>query len=347
MTQTYFLLDAAGQPAGPLTIADIDRKIASGALPADPMIVAVGGSTWSKRSELPEHSSPPPRSTAGTKRGRILRDASAGDGLIMVDGRQLAFTLEGVWHSPMAPKVDMVVEVERDASGALVAVRAVSTQQLASEQAAELADKARERAGEVARAMQTKGLPVLAALAERIGYPKLAALGALLLGWFVLPFVTVNIGMFGNSSFTFYTMLGAVNAGDFDGNGGSMSKGLLGLLAFASIGAVALPSFSRHRLAGYGFAAPLAFMGLVALVAYMKVSSAVSAISAPNALGGMFGELARDAVNESRAEIMNAISLGLGAYLAIGASLYLAWLALAHVRSASLVPERLVGEASR
>lgn len=269
MTPSYYYLDLSGQPAGPLTLSAIDTMVTRGQLQADPTIVAVGGTTWVKRSTVTD----------------------------------------------IAPK---------------------STNQLAQEQAAELAEKARERAGEVARAMQSKGWPLLAAFAEQVGYPKLIAIAAVVLGWFFLPFVSLKLGMFGNSSFTFYSMLGAVNASDFGSNPGNLSKGLYGLLAFAAVGAALLPTFSRHRLAGYGLAAPLGFMVLIAVVAYVKVSSAVSAITGPDTMGGMFGELARDAVKESQAEIMKAISMGMGAYLAIGASLYLAWLALAHVRTVSL-----------
>jgi hypothetical protein len=38
------------------------------------------------------------------KRGRVLRDPSVGAGLLMVEGQQYPFALEGVWKSEAAPK---------------------------------------------------------------------------------------------------------------------------------------------------------------------------------------------------------------------------------------------------
>lgn len=57
------------------------------------------------------------------RHGVVLRDTSAGSGLLMVEGRQLPFHLEGLWRSPVAPKPDMAVEAEFDGEGALVALR--------------------------------------------------------------------------------------------------------------------------------------------------------------------------------------------------------------------------------
>lgn len=53
----------------------------------------------------------------------VLRDTSAGSGLLMVEGRQIPFRLEGIWHSPVAPKPDMQVEAEFNREGQLVGLR--------------------------------------------------------------------------------------------------------------------------------------------------------------------------------------------------------------------------------
>ncbi len=57
------------------------------------------------------------------KRAVILRDTSAGSGLLMVEGRQIPFRLEGIWRSAVAPKPDMQVEAEFDGEGQLVGLR--------------------------------------------------------------------------------------------------------------------------------------------------------------------------------------------------------------------------------
>ncbi len=50
------------------------------------------------------------------KRGRILRDPISGPGLLMVDGQQYPFSLEGVWKSEVPPASGMVVDVNFDPS---------------------------------------------------------------------------------------------------------------------------------------------------------------------------------------------------------------------------------------
>lgn len=64
------------------------------------------------------------------RRGVVLRDTSAGSGLLMVEGRQLPFHLEGLWRSPVAPKPDMAVEAEFDGEGTLVGLRVVEHRNL-------------------------------------------------------------------------------------------------------------------------------------------------------------------------------------------------------------------------
>ena len=38
------------------------------------------------------------------KRGKVLRDPNAGPGLMIVEGQQHAFFLEGFWQSEVPPK---------------------------------------------------------------------------------------------------------------------------------------------------------------------------------------------------------------------------------------------------
>ena len=45
------------------------------------------------------------------KRGKILRDATAGPGLVSVDGQHYQFSLEGVWRSEAPSAAGMTVDV--------------------------------------------------------------------------------------------------------------------------------------------------------------------------------------------------------------------------------------------
>ena len=38
------------------------------------------------------------------KRGKVLRDTTLGPGLLIVEGQQYRFTLQGVWKSAAPPK---------------------------------------------------------------------------------------------------------------------------------------------------------------------------------------------------------------------------------------------------
>src|SRR5208282_313330 len=70
-----------------------------------------------------------------TKRGKILRDTSAGNGLVVVDGQQYPFMLEGIWRSAVPPAVGMTVDAEFNDAGQIVSLLVVQDSQLTKEQA--------------------------------------------------------------------------------------------------------------------------------------------------------------------------------------------------------------------
>lgn len=248
------------------------------------------------------------------KRGRVLRDTSAGEGLVFVDGNQYAFRLEGVWKSEYAPKVNMGVDAEFDEHGQLVALRSVSASGAAGEQAAQAFGVAQESAKRLAAELQSKGLPVFRQYAQRMGYPVLAAFAALIVGWFFLSAVSVDLGFMGKNSVTFWQALKFLNSGGMAAMGGG-SAGIYGLLCIAALLAVLLPQVWPNPRARLGLAAPLALMLLVLLVAYSKM---------PDVPQG---------AEEFAAEFRKAVSLGLGAYLAFAAAIYLAWKGIKAARS--------------
>ena len=272
-----------------------------------------------------------------TKRGRILRDTSLGEGLIFVDGEQYPFRLESLWKSEYAPKVNATIDADFDEQGRLIAVRAAGSNAVAGDQAAMALGAARDAAKKMAAEFQAKGLPALVQYAQKIGYPTLGGLAAVLLGWFFLPAVSVNMGMLGNNSVTFYQGLKLLNASGIESlaalSGGG-SAGLYGVLCFLAIVAVLLPNVWQDRRASWGMAAPLALMLLVAMLAYFKVSSQISASQdAMGQFGGaQYQEMARQAASQAAAEMRKAISIGLGVYLSIAGALYLAWQGLGRSR---------------
>jgi hypothetical protein len=78
---------------------------------------------------------------------------------------QKPFVLEGVWRAPVAPSLNLTVEVELDAAGEVRAIGVVDAQQLAKERVAQLSDAA-QRHGKLAVAMAQQGL---GALGDKVG----------------------------------------------------------------------------------------------------------------------------------------------------------------------------------
>lgn len=261
-----------------------------------------------------------------TKRGRILRDTSTGEGLVFVDGNQYAFRLEGMWKSEYAPKANLAVDVDFDDHDRIVGLRSISGSGIAGEQAAQALGAAQDTAKKFAAELQAKGLPVVQQYAQRIGYPILGALLAVIIGWFFLPAVSADLGMMGKNSVTFYQALKFLNSGGAAVMGGG-SAGLYGLLVFVALLAVLLPQVWAHPRAGYAMAAPLALMLLVLIISYAKMSSQFSAgEEAASAFGGAeYQQMAQEMAKQAAAEMRKAISIGFGTYLAFAGAIYLAW----------------------
>lgn len=237
------------------------------------------------------------------KRGKILRDTSAGPGLIMADGQQYSFSLEGLWKSEEAPRVGMVVDLDFGDQESITGIRAVPESQLAREQAEATMDAARKH-----------GAALASGAVARFGIPSLVGGAALVLGWWMLPAASVNA--FGASGHvTFWQILGYVNAGTVTsfGGGGSPSVGIYGLLAIIALAGPFAYHFWKDKRALLGGLLPLIFMLMVALMLR-------NAMGAAGAGGGELGEFA----NRMRDEAMKAISIGSGVYISLLASLYFA-----------------------
>ena len=247
-------------------------------------------------------------STSGslTARGTILRDTSGGAGLVSVAGQQYPFQLEGMWRSEVPPRNGMIVDVAFNAPGQIAAISAVPESQIAKEQA-ELA----------LAAAKEKGAAFAGAMVARFGARDLIAGGLLLVGWFMLNAVTVDMGL-GKLEFTFWQVLGFVNAGAMSVlqqlSGRGASAGIYGFLALAGIAGPFLHHFWKDRRAHLGGALPLAVMLLVAFMIWNSIRSSVNEAGAGFG-GGAELEQMREQMSQ---EMQKAIALGLGTYLSLG-----------------------------
>jgi hypothetical protein len=237
-------------------------------------------------------------------RGTIIKVPDATPGLLIVDGRQLPFSLEGRWRSPVAPAPNMSVDVELDPSGVVASVSVVDAQQVARERLEQFGGIAQQQ-GKAAAEMARQGA---GALAARMGMAPLVAALALWVAWFFLP--AVNITFFTESrSFTFWEILGLNLQNPFNLTG---SHGLFGLLGLVAIAAPFARPFVVHPKSSWLNALPLAFV----LLAVMRLVYTI------NRAAGNVG-----ANREVTSFVQDLISLGSGAYILVIAGAFLAILA--------------------
>ena len=244
-----------------------------------------------------------------TQRGRVLRDTNSGPGLLAVDGRQYSFTLEEMWQSELPPRPGMMVEVQFNGDGAPEQVRMMPEGQVAREQAAAHLAEAQRRSGELATSM-----------VARFGISTLVVEGLLLLGSFVLPFLSVR-AMYLSKSVTLWQVVSALGADNplvsLGGAGGSGSGGsfysLLGMVCF--LGPL-LPYLWKDRPALLGDLLPLAFLSLVMAVSVASMHDAI-----PSGTDSMSREMAGLAMDS----VLRSVSLGAGAYLSAAIAVYLAF----------------------
>ncbi|MBA3914536.1 MAG: hypothetical protein H0X25_11975 [Acidobacteriales bacterium] len=251
-----------------------------------------------------------------TKRGKVLRDASAGPGLLMVGGEQYPFSLEGVWRSEVPAKAGMAVQVEFDSAGQIAAITAVPESQIAREQADKALAAAKDKGGEM-----------FGRLVAKVGMPTLVAGALLAISWLWLTAVSIQLPLMGKLEFTFWEVLGFLNTSnmmEIMERSGHPSAGAYGLFALVCLAGPFIHYFWKDKRAVLGGVLPLAFMGVVGLM----VRSAVN-----NAVGGD-ASAAYGMQKQAQDEMMNAISVGLGVYLSVLASLYFAGVAVKNYLSA-------------
>lgn len=248
------------------------------------------------------------------KRGKILRDTSIGPGLLVADGKQYPFSLEGMWKSELPPRVGMTVQV------------AFAGDDISHLEPVPEAQLAREQADLALAAARTNGARLANGLVAALGLPMLLAMGALFIGWFVLNTVSVNVGPGFQVGMSFWKLLAVLNTPltslDSLGAGGG-SSGIYGVLAAAALLAPLASLWWRDPRAHLGGAMPLLFMIVVFAIGYNNVSSAMDqAQEAASAFGGgrYLAEISEAMVQRA----LKAVSIGAGFYLSAAASLYLA-----------------------
>lgn len=240
------------------------------------------------------------------QRGRILRDTTSGVGLISANGNQYEFKLEGMWRSDISPQQNMVVDFELDDAGKITSLSAVNETDLAKEQA----EKAM-------LAVKEKGLSAINGISSSVSKPVLIASATLLVSWFFLNTIWLQIDRNNQIVISFWNLLGLANSsGGLDTlmslASGDNNKGIYGLLAIASLAGPFIYHFWKTSIAHIGNCMPLITM---LLAAFSLASSAL------NASSSQFG-------NQVAMEVLKATHLGAGFYLGLISSIFLAFVGL-------------------
>jgi hypothetical protein len=234
------------------------------------------------------------------KRGRVQLYTNVGDGIIAVDGVQYAFQLQGMWRSEMPPRIGMLVEVTFDAQGTPESIVEVPDSQIAKEQAEQALASAKQH-----------GTALAGTVRSRFAIPVLAAEVILLIGFFVLPNVTIG---FVNRSLTGWDLIG-LDVNTLSTN----AHGFLSLLCLLCLFAPLAVPFLKQWWSRWLYVAPLGFTVLALITVYFQIQNAGHA--ARESASDLFGSAA---AREMTNQVAGMFHIGMGVFVVVICALYLA-----------------------
>src|ERR1700723_4345008 len=249
--------------------------------------------------------------TATRSRGTIIKVPDTSPGLLAYNGQHTPFTIEGIWRSPVAPAINMTADGATDASGGIVGLSAVDSQQLAKEKLDQFSGVAQER-GKQAAEIAKQGV---GALAARMGKVPIIATVVLWFAWFFLPAFTASM-IIDSKSFTFWEFLGI----DFGHSmaGFSVDHGFFSIIGFLAILRPFVSPFFPHPKAEILNAAPIAFL----LLAFIRFKWDIS-----HALGQSakeMGDFGAEMAKAAQQTLSDAISTSWGLYVLVLAAIVVA-----------------------
>lgn len=241
-----------------------------------------------------------------TKRGKVLRVPGDTPGLLMVEGQQFRFAVDGRWKSPVAPAPGLVVDVDLDGNSRLIGVVPVADSQLSCEQ------NGLRNSKPIGRAINR-----FVGVIDTCAAMNLVAVLALLAAWCLLTNVSMQIPLVGRIDFTFWQVLGLLNKRNalqsIDLRGESYSVGYYGWLAVVALSGPFLNCVWKDKRALLGSLAPFLFT----LIIWMLARSMMQ-----NAFAGGLGDTYADLGRGMQSEVAKVASLGVGAYLSALVGLY-------------------------
>lgn len=248
------------------------------------------------------------------QRGKILRDANQGTGLLSANGVQHEFALKGVWQSDNPPTMGMTVEFETDASGHVSCISQINENQLAKEQADKLMQDTK-----------AKSIEVIGGLSDRFGRNLLIAWVLLVVAWFFLSVLKVDITANVKTSLSFWDFLALANAGnptDLSNLTQTGDKGIWGVIAWLALASPILPLVWKDARAHLGQALPFLLMLAVFGSMYFSIQHAIGV--AQQAAGALGGYGTQEMVSQIMKAALTNIHIGMGTYVSLVAALFMA-----------------------
>jgi hypothetical protein len=262
-----------------------------------------------------------PGPAANRIRGRIIKLPDSTPGIIFA-GRQRQFVVDSRWQAPLAPAQNMLVEISLDAVDGVAAIYAVADSQLAEEQVKQAAAFASAKSQEFTQLLKS-----------RAGTATIAATAALFISWFFFDFLTVTLPFAGKFHASFWKYIALLNtAMDASDNPigvltgrPELSSGVYGVLLVLALLSPLLPVVWKDKRAQLGGAGPLVFLGFVAIQNLRLLSRVVEAVEQTGVWMGVHA--GPQAASEAAARTLDKMySFGVGFYLAIPISLFLAFI---------------------
>lgn len=256
------------------------------------------------------------------KRGRILRDTNSGDGLLAVEGKQVAFSLESNWRSDEPPRVGAYVDITFNEDGTLTTVVCVDEKTLAKEQASKVMGQ-----------MTTMGKAGANSLLERVGVHTLAGVAVLAIAWLYFSTVSVQVSGSYAPSASFYEVLKLINSKNNDisslGNLKYASSGIYGFVMWIVLLAPVAAHFVKSKWSTFSYFGPLTYMVGIGLTIYFGVRNSIDkAVGFASSFAGADPQM-QNQMNQMMSEALSmalkAISLGMGFYIGLAVSVYFAY----------------------
>ena len=152
------------------------------------------------------------------------------------------------------------------------------------------------------------------------------AIACIFLSWFFLDTLVVTLGSL-QHGVRFFDMSAVIADPSrmFFGFSGWAHRAGFGLLCLACLGAPMLPHLRPRRALWLTYLAPLVLMGICAALLLLRTAGQFVAAPIDTAeIAGTVARLADDLVHHSSTRMMRHVSIGIGGYLGLMASLVLA-----------------------